>query len=349
MVLRVAIVGLGFGKAWARAMAWHPEAELVALCDVNRDAMEQIAEELGVRRKYDSLEKLLEADDVDAIGVFTPPSLHVKQAIMALEAGKHVLSAVPAAMTVEECQRLIDAVERTGKTYMMAENWPYTPTLMRAEQLYAEDKLGAIFHAEAEYTHDLRGLAHTPDGKRTWRYGLAPMLYPTHGTGPFVHMTGDRLAEVTAFGATGDSSYDPDWVQVAIFRSETGAIFRLTNSFRNAASGGHYFSFHGTKGSFETGRFTDASKIAFYSFDDQHGRGPIREECDYTRDIPYKKSLGGHSATTALITLDFIQCIAKDGKAAIDVYEAVEMTLPGIMAQQSIAEDRRLEIPNMRG
>ena len=64
MALRVGIVGLGFGKEWARAMAWHPDAELVALCDSNCNAMEQIAEELEVCRKYDALEKLLESDDI---------------------------------------------------------------------------------------------------------------------------------------------------------------------------------------------------------------------------------------------------------------------------------------------
>jgi len=59
--------------------------------------------------------------DVDVIGVFTPAPLHVRHAVAALEAGKHVLSAVPAAMTLDECRLLMDTVKRTGLKYLIAE------------------------------------------------------------------------------------------------------------------------------------------------------------------------------------------------------------------------------------
>ena len=97
-----------------------------------------------------------------------------------------------------------------------------------------------------------------PNGEPTWRWSLSPLLYPTHGIGPYLHMTGDRFAEVTAYGVSGDvpPQAEPNrrWLEVAMLRSDRGCLFKLLNSFCNAHPGGHYLSFYGDRGSFETAR-----------------------------------------------------------------------------------------------
>ena len=60
--------------------------------------------------------------DIDAVVIATPMQLHVPQAILALEAGKHVMSEVTAGVTMDELWWLIESVEKSQKVYMMAEN-----------------------------------------------------------------------------------------------------------------------------------------------------------------------------------------------------------------------------------
>ena len=344
---RIAIVGLRFGKTWARCAAGHPRAELAGLCDVQRDVLDACADEVGAPTRYDRIDQVLADDRIDCVGLFTPAPGHADQSIAALEAGKHVLCAVPAAGTVEECRQLVDAVERSGKVYMMAENWPYTPSIMRAKQLYGEGKFGRIFYGEAEYLHDLRGYWYDSAGRATWRRWRHPLFYPTHGTGPIVHMTGERFVEVTAHESNGDTDDHPHWLQAAMLRLEGGALFKLMNSFRNAHPGGHYFSFYGDQGSFETGRFRDTPKVAYYWFDGMDEHKLVREECAQERVASIDDFQGAHAGTSALITDDFVAAVLGEQPSPIDVHMAVDMTLPGICAIQSIEEGRTVEIPDL--
>jgi len=148
---------------------------------------------------------------------------------------------------------------------MMAENWPYEPNILTAQALYSSGKRGNLYYGEAEYLHHLEPLWSEPDGTPTWRWSLPPLLYPTHGIGPYLHMTGDRFTEVTAYRVSGteppNAKPNAAWLEVAILRSEQGCLFKLLNSFCNAHAGGHYLSFYGDRGSFETGRGKEARTV----------------------------------------------------------------------------------------
>mgnify|MGYP005837068693 CR=1 FL=1 len=127
-------------------------------------------------------------DHVDAVAIGTPMPLHVPQAVKALQAGKHVLSEVTAAVSLEECWRLLDAVKASGKAYMMAENYCYTPENILVRHLVRDGVFGEVFFAEGEYIHEVRALHHNPDGTPTWRYfwqvGARGNTYITHEIGP---------------------------------------------------------------------------------------------------------------------------------------------------------------------
>jgi len=91
-----------------------------------------------VERTFNELSAVLRSD-VDAVALFTQRWVHAPMALEALAAGKHVYSAVPAATTLVELAQLIDAVQRTGLTYMMGEisiyygsrlfDWPTRPSM----------------------------------------------------------------------------------------------------------------------------------------------------------------------------------------------------------------------------
>jgi predicted dehydrogenase len=371
MTIRFGVAGLRFGKTWARAAAWHRDTCLVAICDPQPEPTAELLAELAAEpaaprpRTYTAYERLIADPEVDAIALFTPAPLHASQATAALAAGKHVLSAVPAAMSVEECRLLVRAVQETGRAYMLAENWPYVPSIMRARALYRQGKLGRIFYAEAEYVHDLRPLWLDAAGRPTWRRNLSPLLYPTHGTAPYLHMTGDRFVEATAMAVSGDAvqaapaadipppaetaATEAAWLETALFRTAAGALFRLTNTFRNAAASGHFYSFYGTRGTFETGRQQEAARRAVYCTEDSGTPRWVREECPPVQATSYRRPVtGGHAATAALILDDFIRALRTGQPPPIDVVAAVNMTLPGICGHQAAVERRPVAIPDPR-
>src|SRR5688572_19269915 len=125
--IRAAVVGGRRGRGYRRAFGALPDlVTLAALCDRSEVVLGEWRREFPGLALYGRYEDLLEADACDAVFLATPIQAHVSQALAALDAGKHVLVEVPAATTVEDCWRLIEAVERAGTTFMMAENYCYT-------------------------------------------------------------------------------------------------------------------------------------------------------------------------------------------------------------------------------
>ena len=128
----------GFGR--------HPRCRLACLCDIDPVALEKGQAESGVDTVASDLEAVLNARDIDAVALFTPAPLHAEQSTAALRAGKHVLSAVPAAITAEGCRAIVVAAKESGRVYMMAENWPYEPSVLKAQALFTAGQLGTLFY-----------------------------------------------------------------------------------------------------------------------------------------------------------------------------------------------------------
>lgn len=108
------MVGTGFfGQTHAKTYMSLPSAELVAVVDVQRDRAQAVADEYGVAA-YDSVEAMLERDDVDAVSVVTPEPLHREPAEQCARAGKHILLEKPIATTLEDAQAIITATNEAG-------------------------------------------------------------------------------------------------------------------------------------------------------------------------------------------------------------------------------------------
>jgi predicted dehydrogenase len=189
---------------------------LAAICDLNEDVLAQWRAELPGLATYTSYERMLEDAELDAVFVATPAPMHGKHSLQALEAGKHVLSEVYAAQTLDECWALVEAVERTGLTYMMAENYCYTRPNLMVRHMVEEGAFGEPTYAEGAYIHDCRGLMFDPDGRTNWR-GEAHATtrqantYPTHSLGPVAQWLGlgrgDRMVSTATFCSRAEGSW----------------------------------------------------------------------------------------------------------------------------------------------
>jgi len=349
--MNIGVAGLRFGMSWAQVFDAYDETDLIAICDVDDEKRDQAREQLGVESLYDSFDEFVNDERLDAIALFTPAPLHAEQSIKAIKAGKHVLCAVPAVMEMEEAKPLVEAVSQSDRIYMMAENWVYEPTVVRALELYGDGGFGQIYYAEAEYYHGVQELRRHSDGSPTWRNSLEPLLYPTHGTSPYLHMTGDRFTEAMGFAASGGAAfadgYEVDWIQTAMFRTEQGGLFRLSNSFQNIHGVSHFLSFHGEEGSFETGRFNEARTVCHYS---QGGdKQLIREVCEHPEISQFGEDLGrGHGKTSIQIVLNFVEAIQNGAQPSVGLMSALDMTLPGIAGVQSVRSGNWEAVPDPR-
>lgn len=192
--VRFAVVGAGRGRSFVHAAADPATGvELVAVCDRNPAALEKWRDsELTL---FTELEAVLNDSKIDAVCLATPVNQHARQAMAVLDSGKHVLSEVTAAFTLDECHDLVAAVERSGRTYMMAENYCFTEAALQVQRMVERGVFGELTYASGSYLHDARNLLFTADGDLTWRgelrRGFGPANgYPTHSLGPIARWLG---------------------------------------------------------------------------------------------------------------------------------------------------------------
>jgi predicted dehydrogenase len=185
--LRFAVIGAGRGRTFIKSAQATPGVELVAICDQNAASLQQWENVSGLKLYRDYAE-VLNDPEIDAVCLATPVPLHARQAIEALNAGKHVLSEVTAAYSLDEGWELIATVERTGLTYMMAENYCFMDAVLQVQNMVEQGVFGDISHASGSYIHDCRNLLFHESGDLTWRGKLRSSLvansYPTHSLGP---------------------------------------------------------------------------------------------------------------------------------------------------------------------
>src|SRR5687767_8808815 len=142
--IRVAIVGLGFGAEFIPIYQAHPDAEMYAICRRNERELNECGDRFGVAKRFSDFRQMLKDPNVDAIHINSPIPDHAWMSIEALEAGKHVACTVPMATSVEDCRRIVEAVERTGLHYMMMETVVYAREYLYVKELYDTGELGKL-------------------------------------------------------------------------------------------------------------------------------------------------------------------------------------------------------------
>lgn len=264
------IVGAGqFSGQFSKLFHAHPLVTSVYVTDVLPERANALVERQGLAGTFDSFEAMLDSD-LDAIAIFTQRWTHGPLVVRALRAGKHVYSAVPMAVSVDEIAAIIDAVQETGLTYMMGETSYYNPATVYVRNRVADGELGRVFYAEGDYVHDMDlgfyaayEYSGGPEWKRTASY--PPMLYPTHSVGGVLGAIGGHAVSVSCIGVRDNrddgvfdrevSMFDNDFSNAtALFELADGGSMRI-NEFRRVGYPSHIresrFRYFGTEASFE--------------------------------------------------------------------------------------------------
>ena len=357
MGISVGIVGLGqFGPSFIRNYQNHPDVDRLALCDLRADRLARWAKEYGITETYRSLDEICRSD-LDALAIITQPWLHADQAIQAMEAGKHVYTAVPAAYSLEDCDRLVRCVERTGMIYMNGETSYFRPDNAFCRKKAEEGAFGKFVYGEAQYFHDIsHGLYEVAKNRwgEAWgrdKTGGIPMIYPTHSTCFLISTMKARMTSVSCLGYVypNDDWFRKDTVyaneysnEVGLFEMSNGAIARICEMRRIGYPGSERVNaIYGTEGSFEQNLAGAvwATKNGFerVTLDPHHE--PLPE--------PLANDLGGHGGSHAYLVHEFVDSVNRERLPRINVWEAVRYCAPGLVAHQSAVRDgERLPIPD---
>ncbi|MDY3285983.1 MAG: Gfo/Idh/MocA family oxidoreductase [Eubacteriales bacterium] len=346
--IKVGFVGLRRGRSLASDMLGLPNAEIGAICELDRARLDETVEWLKKENRLDgvlvteSFEELL-SSDVDAVVIATAATVHTPMAIQALEAGKHVLSEIPAVNSIDEAYVLADVVRKFPKQkYMMAENCCFWAFINTWKGLYEDGAIGKVWYAEAEYLHNVSDLMVDRDGRPTWRASYDAIKYLTHDLGPLLYLLNDRVTEVSGFAPSFNSLPDlstgtPN--EVAIFRTEKGALIKILVCFGVIRPCIHNYCLYGDRGTLETDRMdayaTNACLSSIKSMGEKMFRLPT--ETGYPG-----YAAGGHGGADAKMMEAFIDCIVNDTKPPIDVELGLNMSIPGILAHESMKQGGRV-------
>lgn len=361
--VRIGIVGGRFGATfqWHR----HPSCSVEAVCDIRADRVQAMREIYRCESGYSEFREMLRHPGLDAVGVFTPAPLHAWMAIEAMNAGKHVVSAVPAALKLDDLESLVETVRRTGMRYMMAETTYYRPQIITCRKWAEEGRFGDIFYSESEYHHNFPQLMYDERGLPTWRHGLPPMWYITHQTGAIVPVTRERLTQVQAIG-WGDGHQvlqtnrynNPFWNTNAFFKTSGGHSSRISVFWHAPAGFAQRSQFYGEKLSYIMGRQSERHADTVMSFDREGPTaldGPGNPEAKvvvqpadddqqkYWHLLPEPmRAESGHAGSHAQITHEFVDAITNERHPDVDVWESAAYTAPGLVAHASALNDGEL-------
>ena len=154
-MLNAAVIGLGWwGKILTQTLAPSDKITVVKLLDVDAEGGAAFAAEHGIDFTTD-FAAVLADDNVDAVILATPHSLHEEQIIAAAGAGKHIFGEKPFCLTRASALRAMEAVEKAGVQVAIGHERRFEPPIMDAMALARDGKLGALMHIEANFSHDI--------------------------------------------------------------------------------------------------------------------------------------------------------------------------------------------------
>jgi predicted dehydrogenase len=251
--MRFAVIGInGQGRAHLRALAETPEAELVAVCDVNEAAARERGEEYGVPY-FTSYETLLARDDVDVVTLALPHYLHCPVALAAFEAGKHVVTEKPMAVSVRECDQMIEAARRAGKQLTISHQGRVAPQFPYLKELLHSDDFGRLIRmvwlsggTRTQYYFD------TETWRGTWAQegGGTLINQKVHDLDRLSYLVG-QPAEVAAFTANLFHRTDPliETMASATLLWADGAVGTFQASVSDGGAESSHQEYHGDRAS----------------------------------------------------------------------------------------------------
>ena len=356
-IIRVGVIGVGRGQSFARGATDLVGMKLVAICDTWEERLREVGKTFGVRT-YTDYGKFLE-HDIDAVILANYFHEHAPFAVKALAAGKHVLSECSSNSTLAEGVALCRAVEKTGLTYMLAENYPYTAFNMEMRRVYRSGEIGRVTYAEGEYNHPMAPgdrLRISP-GLDHWRSWIPSTYYCTHALAPLMYITEAMPVKVNGLSIACRKVDEltvrrGDPGSVILCRMDSGAVFRIFGLGLPGHS--NWYRVHGDRGAMEITRgpgYFGPGQVRIWHEEWDLRPGELRERT-YLPDWPEHAELArkaGHGGGDFWTNFEFANAIRSGRPPFLDVYRGVAMSSVGILAWKSaLADGAPFDVPDFR-
>ena len=360
--LNVALVGLGFGSAFAPIYQRHPDVGRLVLCDADPKRRGDLQAKYGLKHAVATLEEVLADPGIDAVHLNTGIPDHARHSLAVLQAGKHCACTVPMATALADLRAIIAARRASGKNYMMMETQIYARDFLYAMELHARGVFGRLQFLSGAHFQDMENWA-------PYWAGLPPMWYATHAVAPCLALAGTRARRVRCLGSgwmreeLRRPHANPFPMETAIFdleREEPLAMEITRALFHSARGYAESFSIYGEDATFEAAQVHGEPPVMFRlsKLGEFPGARRSTEERVYVPDYghrlppeiagftgavkldargehPSVMHGGGHGGSHPHLVHEFLRSIVERRAPAIDELKAADWTAAGICAHAS--------------
>jgi hypothetical protein len=383
--VRIGFVGVGgMGMVHVGNLLAIEGVELRAICDILPEKVRAAQDAVvaagqprpsGYDRGPRDFERMCAEEELDLVYNATPWQWHVPISLAAMRNGKHAASEVPAATTLDDCWRLVDAAEKHRRHCLMMENCCYDRLEMLALHLTRQGILGDILHGECGYNHDLRAIKFADEGEGLWRRAHAiarnANLYPTHGLGPIAQCMdvnrGNRFDYLVSM--SGPSRGLQDWaaehyapdhpkrqeryrlgdVNISLIRTGRGQTIFLTHDTNLPRPYSRKYVLQGTRGIVEgypRRVYVEGRSVRQHQWD---AIEPWFEQHDHPlwKNERAAGATRGHGGMDSLEDWRLIQCLRQGVPTDPDVYDAAALSCVVELTERSVANrGRPVNVPD---
>lgn len=360
--ITIAVVGLGFGRAFVPIYLAHPDVAEVVLVEPDADRRADVAREYGIGPGYPDLDSTLGDDSIDAVHILAPVMNHADMVSAVLRAGKHVASAVPMATTLADLDGLISAQVAADRNYMMMETTVFAREYRQVAKLHRSGAFGSLTLYKGYHVQNL-------DGFPIYWQGFPPMHYVTHALSPLLSLLATGIKTVQCRGAgtlrpdrTAGGFDNPFPTEVGLFTlHESDVLAEVTLSFfQTARSYIEGFSLYGERLGVEW-PIDNEGPLTLHEMDGPRAerRGNVVSTrslapADDTQELPnalrrftrpfdyHRPGMPGpvhvsaqHGGSHPFLVHEFVRSIVERRSPVVDARTAARWTAPGICAHQS--------------
>ena len=355
--IRVGIFGYLRGEDYVDSLLAN-NAEIVAVCDKNEKRLERARKKFGALASLHSSFDTFIEEKLDAVLLCNYFHEHTEYAIRCLEKNIHVFSECISNATMAEGVRLVEAVEKSKATYMLAENYPYMLFNQEMKRVYEGGTLGKCYYAEGEYNHavdlydkmadaDKSGDARCLwDSDKHWRCFLPRTYYVTHSLAPIMFITGAMPVRVTAMPVYAPfpedcnrAGFNGDRAAIITTLNDDNSVFKFTGCASFGASDNSY-RLCCDKGSIENVRGSGGKIMLRY--DPWNIPENMAADNFYMPEwLGRDKELAvkaGHGGGDFCVIREFLESVREGYQHPFDVYFATRMASVAILGHRSLLE-----------
>jgi len=376
--VRIGFVGVGGqGSAHVSNLLKIDGCVIKAVGDIVPEKVSRIQDQVvaagfprptGYSRSPTDFVRMCETEDVDLIFNATPWEWHVPICLAAMRNGKHAVTEVPAAYTVEDCWALVDNAEKYRKHCIMMENCNYGRMEMMVFNMVRQGVLGEILHGEGAYLHDLRSIKFSSEGEGLWRRAHSMKrngnLYPTHGLGPVANCMdinrGDRFASLVSMSGPSRGlqlyarehfpedapqrreQYVLGDVNLSLVRTATGRTICVSHNTNLPRPYSRVHMVEGTRGLFQG--YPDRVYIEGRSKSDEwEAAETYLAEFDHPlwKQMEERSRGAGHGGMDFLEDYRLIKCLREGVPTDMNVYDAAALSVVTPLSEWSVANGNR--------